>query len=325
MAAALLTRVKEVTPSAYLESSSQYKASYHLKTRDTVMMQQVLELFDTEIQHERIKSYDILGTTIEDIFLDLMSKNQHEASDEVTIESPDTPPPAESVTPGDIPTGTTIPSLQQAFTIFYKRLLIARRSWLMPALTFFIAVCGACVPLIFIKNHRSSCITRFQSISPVPLFLPALRNTDDFLFLPSDSILESPPGIIRSLGYPATTLPVFDIANNTSFIDTIKTNYRNFSYGGISMDMNTGESLVAWEASPPGVLGPSTLNLATNLLYNRALNSTIGSQRIPRLIEANYASFPFMEFKPMIEPSRWAFYFGAAMVRSRYCISCSCA
>jgi len=289
------------------------------------MMQRILELFDAEIRNERIKSYDILGTTIEDIFLDLMRKNQHEASDEDTIEVLDTPPLAESVTPSDIPTGTTIPALQQAFTIFYKRLLIARRSWLMPVLTFLIAVCGACIPLIFLKGHRSSCITLFQSIEPVPLFLPALRNTVDFLSPPSDPILDSPPGIIPSLGYPATILPILDIADNTSFIDTIKTNYRNISYGGISMDMNTGESLVAWEASPPGILGPSALNLATNLLYNRALNSTFGGQGSPKLIEANYASFPFMSVKPMIEPSRWVFYFGAAMVCSRHCISCGCA
>jgi ATP-binding cassette subfamily A (ABC1) protein 3 len=194
----------------------------------------------------------------------------------------------------------------------------------LPVLTFVIAVCGACVPLIFIKDHRSSCITLFQSISPVPLFLPVFLNTLDVPLL-SDPILNSPPGIISSLGGLATILPIFDIADNTSFIDTIKTNYRNISYGGISMDVNTGESLIAWEASSPGILGPSVLNLATNLLYNRALNSTSGSPGFRRQIRANYAAFPFMRVRPMIEPSRWVFYFGAAMVRSRHCISCSCA
>lgn len=278
------------------------------------MMQQVLELFDTEIQRDRIKSYDILGTTIEDIFLDLMRTHHH---DEEAIRLDTLPPHVESVTPSDLPNGTTISSLQQALTIFYKRLLIARRSWLIPALTFLIAVSGSCISLIFIRDHQSSCITRFQSISPVPLFLPSLLLKHDFSLLRLDPILASPPGIIQSLGYP-TALPIFDIGDNASFINTIKTNYRNFSLGGISIDQNTSESLVAWEATPPGILGPSMLNLVTNLLYNRALNSTIGNSTIPRLIDAKYATFPFMEFKSIIGPSRWVFYFGAAMVRLGY-------
>src|SRR6266508_4759079 len=70
----LLTRLNIIIPSAYLTSPSPRKTCYHLKIRDAGAMQQVLEFFDGEVRDKKIDPYDILGTTIEEIFLDLMRK-----------------------------------------------------------------------------------------------------------------------------------------------------------------------------------------------------------------------------------------------------------
>ena len=42
--------------------------------------------------------------------------------------------------------------LYQSLTLFYKRLLILRRSWLSPLLAVIVACCGACIPLFFMNN-----------------------------------------------------------------------------------------------------------------------------------------------------------------------------
>jgi hypothetical protein len=83
--------------------------------------------------------------------------------------------------------------------------------------------------------------------------------------------------------------------------------------GGVSLDPNTGASLIAWETTPPGLTGLSMLNLATNLLYTRALNMSGNAARIPTLILANYAPFPPVNTSILVS-LRWVFVFGAAMV-----------
>src|SRR5260370_24163751 len=77
----LLSHVKTIVPAAYEVSTSPTQFCYHLKTRDPDVMQRVLELFDTEIRDNNIVSYAIFGTTVEEIFLDLMSKHDHVSSD----------------------------------------------------------------------------------------------------------------------------------------------------------------------------------------------------------------------------------------------------
>ena len=48
---------------------SPHQFCYHLKTREVAVVQQVLQLLDNETGTHGIVSYNILGTTIEDIFL----------------------------------------------------------------------------------------------------------------------------------------------------------------------------------------------------------------------------------------------------------------
>jgi hypothetical protein len=106
---------------------------------------------------------------------------------------------------------------------------------------------------------------------------------------------------------------VINEPNNRTFVTTISQNYRNLSLGGVSVHMRTGASLVAWDARPPGIRGSSMLNLATNVLYNRALNSSGNARGAPVLIQANYATFPKVISNTFVY-LKWLFFFGAAMV-----------
>ena len=311
----LLPRVKAIAPAAYETSTSPTQMCYHLRTRDPNAMQRVLELFDAEIRDNKIVSYSIFGTTIEEIFLDLMRKHDHASGEDGQVVPVTAATPAAAAL-ADLPMGRAISSLQQAFTIFHKRLLITKRSLFTWVLTTVVAICGACIPLVFMREESLACRTSYIYPDSVPLYLPTfLRDYSQYLgFFRLDIGLQSPPGIIQTLGPTAANLAFTSVPNNATFASDINNNYKDILFGGISIDNTTGASLVAWEATPPGFKGLSALNLATNILYNRALNMSGLSQNTSRLIRTNYQPFPFL-FQPGIVGSlRWIFFFGAAMV-----------
>lgn len=322
----LLHKIRAILPQTEVSISSPHQFCYHLKTRDVVVVQQVLQLLDTETGTHGILSYDILGTTIEDIFLDLMSKNKPPDSDEQEEEkdSRDTlqvvPPSSKSDSPGMVlASGRPVSPFRQAFTIFHKRVLIARRSWLTPLLAILVAVAGSTVPLVLMNGRRANCTRRLDSSFSVPLFLPDSPVVPFFSLNPSSRVLTSPPGIAMTLGDSTQYLRVTDVTDNTSFVNDITQNYRNFSLGGISLDLSTGNSLIAWESTPPGLNAPALLNLVSNIFYNRALNSTGNSARTPTIIRAAYEAFPgFAAGAP--SSFKWLEFYGAVMVRFSSCM-----
>lgn len=311
----LLNDVKTIVPAAYETSSSPTHVCYHLKTRDPNVMQRVLELFDAEIRNNNIASYSIFGTTIEDIFLDLISKHDHNPSNVDEEVSPMVVATPAATTLVDLPIGRAISPIQQAFTIFHKRLLIAKRSLLTSFLNILSGICGACIPLLFMKQ-ATSCTKNYIYPHSVPLYLPDfLSNYSQYLsFLSSDIGLQSPPNIIQTLGSSASILDFTSFPDNASFVNDINNQYKNILFGGISIDNTTGASLLAWEATPPGYIGLSALNLATNILYNRAMNMSGLTLDTPGLIEVTFQRFPFLFNQSIIGSLRWMFYFGAAMV-----------
>ncbi|KAF9045107.1 hypothetical protein BJ165DRAFT_1346335 [Panaeolus papilionaceus] len=312
----LFERIKELAPRTQVSVPSAFQLSYYLRTKDMDVIRQVLELLDAEKTTYNIVSYDILGTTIEDIFLDLMAKNDAEL-DKTSSSEPSISAAALAEKPDrtlELPTGRPVSPFKQAFTIFHKRFMIARRSWLTPLLTILVAVCGACIPLALIKGRQQSCVVRFRNTTSIPLYLPGsvVSPLIPFTFGPSSRIVQTPPGVIETLGSSTDLFRTTDVNNKQAFMDLFDKNYRNLSIGGLSFDFNTGETLIAWEASPPGLKGASMLNLATNVLYNRALNSSGNGERTPTLIRANYATFPPVAAGTLVS-LRWMVFFGAFM------------
>jgi ATP-binding cassette, subfamily A (ABC1), member 3 len=68
----LLQRIQTIIPETHLTMPSLYIASYHLRNKDTAQVEKVLQLLENEKNQFHVASYDVLGTTIENIFLDLM-------------------------------------------------------------------------------------------------------------------------------------------------------------------------------------------------------------------------------------------------------------
>ncbi|KAI0066620.1 P-loop containing nucleoside triphosphate hydrolase protein [Artomyces pyxidatus] len=308
----LLERIRTLSPSAYATSSSQTKASFHLKSRQTEIVEAVLRLLDDETASHGIVSYDIQGTSIEDIFLNLMNDEAKSSTEGETLAASASAPSLPGIDVDmKLSSSRRTSSLAQALTIFHKRLYVARRSWLTLALLTFIAVAGSCIPLFFMSGRAESCTTVFQNATTESLYLPS--SPLNFLaFSSSDNILTSPPNITSTLGPTAARLITRNIADNASFVNTINQEYLNLSRGGISMDPQTGAALVAWEATPPGLTGPTMLNLATNILYNIALNNSGTAAPGPSLILANYESFPVVDAGTLVA-LKWIAFFGASM------------
>jgi ATP-binding cassette subfamily A (ABC1) protein 3 len=312
----LLDTLRMLAPQTYLTSPSPSQGCYHLRTKDSNVIGEVLDQLEYEMVSGNIRSYDILGTTIEDIFLDLMAEHNGEKFSSQDSSTPTLTNSLSSFSIAknpvmDLPNGRIVNPFRQAFTIFHKRVLIARRSWLTPLLTILIAIAGACIPLIFIKGRNQSCVPDAKTITAVPLFLPisplARNSTIDG---PFPRILASPPGILSSLG---NILKLTNIVDNATFMSTVPLERHNLALGGISVDIATGNSVVAWEASPPGVRGSAMLNLLSNVLYNRALNLSGTASPDASTIATNYAPFSRVASATLVY-LKWLCFFGGVMV-----------
>jgi ATP-binding cassette subfamily A (ABC1) protein 3 len=97
------------------------------------------------------------------------------SSSDEKLDGDDSPTPVASAdltnphpTPLDLTPARPTSLLYQSLTIFYKRLLILRRSWLSPLLAVVIACCGACIPLFYMDGRVSTCAITFRPtrISP---------------------------------------------------------------------------------------------------------------------------------------------------------------
>ncbi|KAF9011286.1 hypothetical protein BDQ17DRAFT_1298756 [Cyathus striatus] len=309
----LLDAVRGFAPRTHTTMPAPHQMCYHLKLKDAITVQKVLQLLEDETEAYQIASFDVLGTSIEDIFLELMNKEEALKIDEHEKSSRDslTALPKVQQTEGQLVTGRRVHPSRQALTIFHKRILIAKRSWLTSILAILIAIAGSTIPLVFTAGRQQSCVRRFSNSTVIPLYLPSSPIVP-ITFGNSSRVLTSPPNITTTLGSSADLFRILNIPDNATFVGTINRDFRELSLGGISVDLNTGASLIAWEASPPGLTGPSMLNLATNVLYNRALNSSGNGNRTPTIIQANYEDFPPIAAGTLFS-LKWLAFFGAVM------------
>ena len=316
-----MERIRTIAPLAYHTYSAPNEASYHLKLKDPATVQTVLELVEANKEAYHVASYSVTGTSIEDIFLNLMhddtrliEKKEDDAHSSATpslVHTPPVPPILE------LTSGRRRSPLSQALTIFHKRILIAKRSWLTPCLAVLVAVAGACIPIFFLSGQRSvSCVTKFETVPQVPLYLPSSPLGALTEFASGSRILQSPPGIVSSLGNTTRALLLESIPDNATFVSTIDTTFRNQTFGGVSVDTQSGAALLAWEATRPGFTGLVMLNLISNILYGAALNASgsaaASSGAAGAIINANYQNLPAVAAGTLVA-LKWVAFFGAAM------------
>ncbi|TFK42171.1 hypothetical protein BDQ12DRAFT_677739 [Crucibulum laeve] len=308
----LLSQFRTVSPDAYITGATPLRTTYHLKTRDLTTVSRAIDLLDSNKAHNGVGSYEVLGTSIEDIFMEVTSTGDvHDATgkeSDALSNASHTPLPLLSLT-----NGRRRSPWAQALTIFHKRALIARRSWLIPLLALAVGISGSWWPLRFISGKATTCVHSPFLTNTFPLYPPRLYGPN--------LLLINPPSLVSTVNITAPAMftdfdgsylnPFRSIPENQSFFDILRAELPNFSVlGGISLDLDTGNSLVAWEIEVQDRLG--FFGLATNLLYNHALNVTIGSHPT-RSIIAHWGDLPIMESENLLT-LRWVAVFGAAMV-----------
>lgn len=78
----VLSRIRTVTPETRMSVSSPYRALYHLRSTETGGVERTLQLLEEHGQEFGIARYDIQGTSIEDIFLNLMHDPEKTSEEE---------------------------------------------------------------------------------------------------------------------------------------------------------------------------------------------------------------------------------------------------
>ncbi|PCH39865.1 nucleoside triphosphate hydrolase protein [Wolfiporia cocos MD-104 SS10] len=149
--ASLLDRIRPLAPSTYVMSSSPSEVSYHLKSKDPSTVHGVLKIFEADKEEDLLVSYSVLSTKTM-----LISEP---GSQLFPVLSRGNAPALE------LTNGRRRSPLSQAFTIFHKRVLIARRSWLTPLLALLVAIAGSCAPLFFIAGRSLQSFSRFPASS----------------------------------------------------------------------------------------------------------------------------------------------------------------
>lgn len=328
--AELLRQIRAIAPNVRMSLDSPQRPLFHLETQDPAVVGRVLALLDAQSAAYGIVSYDVLGATIEDIFLDVMTRNlgpvpaapvssagsveesatRATSADELVPMTELHPRPQVHNTPATIlhlADGKPISPLRQSLTIFYKRVLIFRRSWLAPLLGIGIAVAGTVIlvhPVQPAGDQPHSCAKAIRSFdASAEVFAPnssvIFKNfsPDGTHQIPGgEPIFDAPPGIISTLGSSVSWLNISDLPNDAAFTDNIRTNRSRLRNGGVSFDLTTGTSLFAWEGTglgaQPGVMGMSMLNLVTNVALNRALNASGQATNPPTLIKPQIHRLP---------------------------------
>lgn len=323
----LLNAVRPVAPDATLEYKEPLVSSYHLKTRDPSQIAAALRLIEDQKSEFTIQTYDIVGTTIEDIFLDLLHKEEAEEGEkeEKVVAK------RHVLLDLTLSNGRPRSSWAQALTIFYKRALIMRRSWLIPFLALAVGISGAWWPIRFVKGGVASCAHKF--IDPTsggffsPLY-PPIVNNNSLLAAPTNlpsifnaslpELFVDPLTIFYSPDFPAPTgpfNPFIPVTDQQTLVQRITANFTDFStFGGFAMDFERNEYLIAWQLSPYTL---SMFSIASNLFYSRALNAS-GSPSGSSRINPTFHQLPSVQTESLAT-LQWLAIFGAAMVSINFC------
>ncbi|KZT61334.1 P-loop containing nucleoside triphosphate hydrolase protein [Calocera cornea HHB12733] len=299
----LMAALKAVAPGCHMTLTSEGHV-IRLNSKEPAAVARALRVIEDRKADLGITRYDVHASSLEDVFLGLMQQEGH------VIGTADTD---EKSAAGSTPTDELISAeleaapialneskpisfFMQAWIIFVKRFLVLKHGWLSHVIMIAIACCGALIPLFFMKDRTQNCVRSFDHVFYTDLFLPESYFTYEIGETPP---FISPPNAISSLGVPLT----FNAsADNATFFNDIIAHQTNLSLGGVSFAEGSGQTVIAWEADPLNPSGIALLNLATNIFYNQALNtSTRGIGLGPQV---------FVSFGDGV---KWVAFFGLAM------------
>lgn len=322
---ALYRSIEQIVPSASYGHVEDCIYNYQLKTRNTATIAQVARLIQNSTTSLDIVSYELHGTTIEDVFLDLLAKEEpiHPDADQEN-DSQSGKNTKTSLSEMTLSQGRLRSPWAQATTIFHKRLLILRRSWILPLLAMFIGIAGAWWPVRFVHGGVTSCGHQPFTQVTIPSYPPFLSD-----------VLVSPPSAIdvlnRTLPELYTKLhppnPMFDtsdidflipqpskeaLINNITASNNVDFSGNNFFFtnGGFNIDLVNNELFFAVNAFTFDVGFIETLS---NLYWSYAANTTGSGHPNGRRLLSSVSILPTLASESLFT-LEWVSVFGAVMV-----------
>lgn len=242
------------------------------------------------LQYDRILgdfTYQVNSATLEEVFLDLNAEQPLSDSAVATVALPfsfatplvESEKDIENIdagsTSGTIPLALspgrkgygTITHLQDAWTIFLKRWIVVRKSWLLPLIAVAVVVCATTVPLTFIAGRTQSCaiVNRNRIVRPLTYPISAYP-------LAFSPVLAAPASYFSPLvsNFPFAERFIETVANNATFVSEFDRNLTSITFGGVSLATDQSQpSLFAWEGTGLLLKGLSALNLLTNGLLDQ--------------------------------------------------------
>lgn len=207
----------------------------------------------------------------------------------------------------DLAEGRPTSFLLQAAVLWRKRMLIARRGWVVPFLAAVLAIGGACIPLFFLHNRQNRCIRNDHADMRYSLFLPI----SPFSWNSTGRTYVAPPDALASLQYPMPG--PYPLQNDSAFRTAIEATYNYIDTGGISVKLDNTTTF-AWEASPGNIAGNVMLNLASNTMFNIALNTSGRAVGYGPKINGEIQPMPSITPRGIGPAVKWIAFFGSSMV-----------
>ncbi|KAG9082945.1 hypothetical protein FS749_006448, partial [Ceratobasidium sp. UAMH 11750] len=206
----------------------------------------------------------------------------------------------------DLTEGRRTSALLQAGVLWRKRMLVARRGWVVPFLAAVLAIGGACIPLFFIHHRQNRCIRDDHADMRYSLFLPI----SPFSWNQTGRTYVAPPTALASLQYPMPG--AYPLQDNSAFRTAIEGTFGIIDTGGISVQPDNTTTF-AWEASPGNIAGNVMLNLASNTIFNIALNTSRRAVGYGPHINGEIQPMPSITPRGIGPAIKWISFFGSSM------------
>lgn len=248
--------------------------------------------FIGELRSKAVQDYDILGPTLEDVFLALADEvRENGLEDEVAIggrpqsdsEPADKPSRAESPSSDDsgmrMTAGQGTGLARQTIILIHKRFTVLRRNYLPYVAAVLVPVITAGMVTLFLKDFSAvGCNPGDQSSNPNTYDISSLGIQVLFALGPS-SLLDINT-LTNATGLNATSFHLVDTLDE--FNDYIATNFHNVTPGGFFLQPGQNpEAVMAYIGDGDVSFGLVTLNALSNVLEQTSITTSYQSFAVP--------------------------------------------
>lgn len=255
-------------------SPSPAELAFFVPTQERKVLGAILRHLEAQRVALGIGAYDVAGPSLESVFLRLNAAHAREQGhgEEVDELEKTTSEISDEDAGKKLSDGKPAGWIALSWAVVRKRLYVFKRAWFAPLLAVLVAILGSIVPLAFLSGRNPSCARGFTDTEfAAPVFFPE-GEYGQLLFAPPDFTQE------LGQGFPVDMARVEQISLD-NFTQTIDTQYRNLSLGGVAFVPGQAP-LLAYRADTAPQHGLTLLNLITNAQMHQSVNTTGTSPRI---------------------------------------------